>query len=105
MRPASGSPYGTASFSFKPGKIAFSGATVTAASVSGSTLTMTVTGTQKGKAGYTLTITAVDGGAGRPDLIRIRVLKGSKVVYDSQPGQSASKAPTTKVKSGQVMLG
>ena len=66
---------------------------------------MTVAGTQKGKAGYTLVITAVDGGAGKPDLVRIRVLKGSKVVYDSQPGQSPSKAPTTKVKHGQVVLG
>jgi hypothetical protein len=100
-----GAPYGAASFTFKAGKIAFAGTTVTAASVAGSTLSMTVAGTQKGKAGYTLVLTAVDGGAGKPDLVRIRIMKGSKTVYDSQPGQPAGKAPTTKVKHGQVVFG
>jgi PKD repeat protein len=96
-----GAPYGSATLKFKKGKIAFAGSTVTTASVSGKTLTMTVTGTNSGASGFTLVIVAVDAGA--KDKVRVRLLKGSKVVYDSMPGASASAAPTTKLK-GQVTI-
>ncbi|MDX6372182.1 MAG: hypothetical protein QOD98_1170, partial [Nocardioidaceae bacterium] len=89
---------GGATFTFKKGKVKFTGTSVTAASVAGNTLTLTVAGTNDKKAGFTLVITASDGAK---DLIRVRLLKGSKVVYDSQPGKPAAAPPTTKVK-GQI---
>ena len=94
-------PSGSASFKFKMGKVKFAGGTVTAASTSGKTLTMTVTGTNNGKAGFKLVLVAVDG---PKDKIRIRMLKGTKVVYDSMPGKPASKKPKTKLTSGQITV-
>jgi hypothetical protein len=69
---------------------------VTAATTSGKTLTMTVTGTNNGRGGYTLVIVAKDGGA--KDKIRVRLLKRSKVLYDSMPGKPSSRGPKTRVK-------
>ena len=91
-----GTPYGSASFKFKKGKVVFNGTTVTAASVSGKTLTMTVTGTNNGTSGFKLVVVAKDGGA--KDKVRVRLLKGNKVVYDSMPGKPASAGPKTKLK-------
>ena len=97
-----GTPYGDAAVTFKVGKIAFTGTSVSSAAVSGSLLTMTVAGTQSGRPGYTLTVTARDGGPGRPDYVRFRLFQGTRLVYDSQPGQSAGAAPTAKVRDGRV---
>ena len=38
---------------------------------------------------------------GSKDKIRVRLLKGNKVVYDSMPGKKASAKPKTKLK-GQI---
>jgi hypothetical protein len=88
-------PSGSASFKFTKGKVAFAGSRVTSATTSGKKLTMTVKGTNNGKGGYILVIVAKDGGA--KDKIRVRLLKGSKLVYDSMPSKPASKGPKTLV--------
>jgi hypothetical protein len=90
---------GSATFRFKKGRIAFTSTAATAASTTGKKLFLTVNGTNNDKAGFTLIVVAKDGGA--KDKVRIRLLKGSKVVYDSMPGRPASKGPRTKVK-GQI---
>jgi hypothetical protein len=43
-----------------------------------------------------LVIVALDKGS--KDKIRVRMLKGHKLVYDSMPGQKAKAKPRTKIK-------
>ena len=94
-------PSGSASFKFKKGKVVFTGTTVVSQTIAGNKLTLTVSGTNRGKAGYTLVIVALDKGS--KDRIRVRMLKGKKLVYDSMPGKKASAKPKTKVK-GQITV-
>jgi hypothetical protein len=89
------SPSGRASFRFKKGRIAFTGDAVEASVIKGNTITMKVRGTHRGKK-YTLLIVALDKGS--RDRIRIRLVKGKKLVYDSMPGKKLSAKPRTKVK-------
>ena len=74
-------PYGSASLTFGKGKVRFAGRAVTWFSSTTSQVRMTVTGKVNGKAGYTLTLVAIDeakAGAGKPDLLRIRITKTAK---------------------------
>ena len=50
-------------------------------------------------AGYTLVIVAVDRGS--KDKVRIRLLRHTRLVYDSMPGKKASAKPQTRIK-GQI---
>ena len=54
-----------------------------------------MTGTNNGTSGFTLVVVAKDGGA--KDKVRVRLLQGSKVRYDSMPGKPASAGPKTKL--------
>jgi hypothetical protein len=95
------SPSGGATFTFKKGKVAFTGETVRSAKIKRHTLTLKVTGTNKGKGRYTLVIVALD--KGTKDKVRIRLLKGKRLVYDSMPGRKPAAKPKAKVK-GYVTL-
>ena len=99
----SAGPGGSASFRFKKGRVAFAGEAVTRASVKGRTLTLTVTGTNRGKKGYTLVIVARDKGS--HDRVRVRLLRGKhQVVYDSMPGKKVSARPGTRIQ-GHLTVG
>jgi hypothetical protein len=60
-----------------------------------------VTGTNRGRAGFTLVIVALDRGS--KDKLRIRLLRGKRLIYDSMPGKKASVNPRAKVK-GQITI-
>ena len=93
---------GTAAFRFKKGRIAFTGDDLAGVKVvSGKRIRFTVKGTNKGKAGYKLVVTALDKGA--RDRIRVRVLKHHRLVYDSMPGKKPAARPRTPVK-GQITI-
>ncbi len=95
------SPSGSATFTFKKGKVAFTGDIVNKSKIKGNKVKLKMSGTNKGKAGYTLVIVALDKGS--KDKIRIRLLKGKKLVYDSMPGNKPSAKPKTKIK-GSVTI-
>ncbi len=90
------SPSGSATFTFKKGKIAFTGDTVKKSKIKGNKFKTKLTGANRGKAGYTLVIVALDKGS--KDKIRIRLLKGKRLVYDSMPGKRPSAKPKTRIK-------
>ena len=87
---------GNAFFKFKRGKVAFKGDRVKSASVRGKLLTLVVKGKNRGKGGYKLVVVALDRGA--KDKIRVRLMRGKRVVYDSMPGKKASAKPRTRVR-------
>lgn len=92
---------GSATFKFKKGKISFTGDRVRSSKIKGNRFLMKVKGTNKGKKGFTLVLVALDKGA--KDKIRVRLLRGRHLVYDSRPGTKAKGAPRTKVK-GQITV-
>jgi hypothetical protein len=96
-----GLPFGHAAFGFRAGHVWFRGSKVTDARVRGRTLTMKVTGRSAGHAGYRLVVVAVD--KGHRDRIRVRLLKGRRVVYDSMPGAKATARPRSLV-HGRIRL-
>jgi hypothetical protein len=71
--------------------------------VSGPTATYQGTGTVNGRGEYAFTVTAVDGGRGGVDRIRIRIWdpRTGAVAYDN--GGSAG-APGTPLRSGTVVV-
>jgi hypothetical protein len=94
-------PDGSATFRFKKGKISFTGDRVKSSKVKRNTFLMKVKGTNRGKRGYTLFLVALDHGS--KDKIRVRLLRGKHLVYDSRPGTKAKASPRTKVK-GQITI-
>jgi hypothetical protein len=55
---------------------------------------------------YTFRLTAIDGqsGDGAGDKMRLVILDGSAILWDSQPGESAGSYPTTPIENGQVKV-
>jgi hypothetical protein len=94
-------PSGTASFRFGAGDLRFSGTKALRAKVSGNRLTFRVKGKNRGQRGYTLVVVAVDTSK---EKIRVRLLRGKRLVYDSMPGKAAKARPTTKIR-GHVTVG
>ena len=92
---------GYADLTFRRGKVKFRSVEVTQVGVAGRLITVSATGTNKGKAGFRLEIRAKDG---KKDKVRVRMFKGKRLVYDSMPKAKASKGPKTKF-SGEINLG
>ena len=82
-------------FKFKKGKVSFAGTTVTSAVTAGDKLTVTVTGTNNGKSGYTLVIVAVDGQEGQDPGAGAEGQQGRLRLAARRPGLEG---PTTRVK-------
>lgn len=63
-------------------------------------------GELNGRAGYTFEVSFQDNGRGTTDRIRIRIwnTNGGALVYDSQPGKSATAAPTIRLTSGNITI-
>ncbi len=63
-------------------------------------------GELNGRSGYTFEVSFRDNGSGTTDRIRIRIWHTSSgtVVYDTQPGNSATAAPTTRLTSGNITV-
>jgi hypothetical protein len=87
---------GGATFTFKKGKIAFVGDIVKASKIKGNKVKLKLAGTNKGQKHYTLVIVALDRGS--KDKVRIRLLKGKRLVYDSMPGKKPAAKPKTRIK-------
>jgi hypothetical protein len=66
------------------------------------------TGAVNGTSGYTFLVTCYDskaaGGTGSSDKIRIKILKGSVIVYDSQMGAPDTAGPTMALGDGDIRL-
>jgi hypothetical protein len=88
-------PSGRASFRFNAGDVRFNGTKALRATVSGRRLTLKVTGKNRGHRGFILVVVALDT---RRDRIRVRLLQGKRLVYDSMPGKAAKARPTTTVR-------
>jgi hypothetical protein len=106
-----GSPGGNFKFEFKPddgsGKLMFKDASFDTLVIAPSFTYLRGTGTfDNDPTLYTFRLTAIDGngGGGAGDFVRIVILDGSTVVWDSQPGDGAGAVPTTAIETGQVKV-
>ncbi len=100
-----GTPKGDGGFDFNAAGFSFDATSVDSLVVTNPTAVIGGKGKVNGTGGYSFLIVCYDGkAAGGPDKIRVKVWKGSVVVYDSQPGAAAGAAPTTAIGNGQIRL-
>ncbi len=106
-----GQPEGDFKFEFKPDdgsdKLKFKEESIDTLVVGTAFTYLHGTGTFEGDpTAYTFRITAIDGNVsgGEGDYVRIVILDGATVVWDTQPGDNAGAIPTTPIEHGQIKV-
>lgn len=97
-------PTGEVSLNFDAANFEFESATVQSFVSANGKGTLLGTGYVNGVGEYTYLVTGIDGTGGGQGLIRFQIKNGNTVVYDTQPGASASANPSTLVTAGQVIV-
>jgi hypothetical protein len=101
-------PSGAVGLYFKAGNMTFVATSYQWLVVNGSQAVLMGSGTINGKGSDTILISVIDGTIAKikNDAIRIQIRDNStqNVVYDTQPGQSQTAAPTTALTLGAIAL-
>ncbi len=69
--------------------------------ITGNKATLKGSGKLNGATGHSFVITVIDGS---PDKVRIKIFKGSKVIYDTNPGAVDTADPTIALAGGSVLI-
>lgn len=103
-----GSPKGDAGFDLDVAGFSFQSTAVNSLVITNPKAIFRGTGKVNGTSGYSFQVTGYDkkapGGSGSSDKLRIKIWKGSVVVYDNQMGAADSADPTKAIGDGNVRL-
>jgi len=100
--PNSQTPVGNVGYTFSNGSMVLASTQIDWLVVDGNIAILTGSGTINGTGNYYFLVSVIDGS---PDKLRIRISDTlGNLIYDNQPGDPETSAPTTSISAGQIKI-